>query len=75
MRRPIYHKLLRPSPTVEKYLGGLEAAVMAVLWTSCLGTGLERQRKRDRSRGPACADFETIRERATGSRSLFLALV
>jgi predicted transcriptional regulator len=32
MRRPTYHKLLRPSPKVEKYLGGLETAVMDVLW-------------------------------------------
>jgi predicted transcriptional regulator len=32
MRRPTYHKLLRPSPKVEKYLGRLEAAVMEVLW-------------------------------------------
>jgi predicted transcriptional regulator len=32
MRRPLYHKLLRPSPKVEKYLGGLEAAIMDLLW-------------------------------------------
>jgi predicted transcriptional regulator len=32
MRRPSYHKLLRPSPKVEKYLGGLEAAIMERLW-------------------------------------------
>lgn len=34
MRRPAYHKLLRPSPKVEKYLGGLESAVMDHLWDS-----------------------------------------
>lgn len=32
MRRPLYHKITRPAPRVDKYLGGLEAAVMEILW-------------------------------------------
>lgn len=32
MRRPTYHKILRPSPKVEKYLGGLQAEIMELLW-------------------------------------------
>lgn len=31
-KRPAYHKILRPAPKVEKYLGELEAAVMAICW-------------------------------------------
>ena len=32
MRRPSYHKILRPSPKVEKYLGGLQAEIMELVW-------------------------------------------
>lgn len=32
MPRPAYHKLTRPSPRVEKYLGELETEIMTVLW-------------------------------------------
>jgi predicted transcriptional regulator len=32
MRRRAYHKLLRPSPKVEKYLGSLEVSIMELLW-------------------------------------------
>jgi len=38
MRRRAYHKLLRPSPKVEKYLGGLEAAIMEHLWDAGSGS-------------------------------------
>ena len=41
MRRPAYHKLLRPSPKVEKYLGALEAAIMQHLWS--VGQGSVRE--------------------------------
>lgn len=41
MPRPAYHKLTRPSPRVEKYLGELEAEVMAVLWADGDLTGRE----------------------------------
>ncbi len=41
MRRRAYHKLLRPSPKVEKYLGGLEAAIMEHLWDA--GSGSVRE--------------------------------
>ncbi|MDE3075118.1 MAG: BlaI/MecI/CopY family transcriptional regulator [Chloroflexota bacterium] len=32
MKRPSYHKILTPSPKVEKYLGGLQADVMELMW-------------------------------------------
>lgn len=32
MARPLYHKITRPAPRVEKYLGELEAEIMAILW-------------------------------------------
>lgn len=41
MPRPVYHKLLRPSPKVDKYLGKLEAEVMEHLWT--VGNGSVRE--------------------------------
>ena len=32
MRRPSYHKILRPSPKIQKYLGGLQAEIMELIW-------------------------------------------
>src|SRR6266571_3392394 len=32
MPRPSYHKILRPSPKIEKYLGGLQAEIMELIW-------------------------------------------
>jgi predicted transcriptional regulator len=36
--RPRYHKLSRPSPKVERYLGSLESQVMAYFWRTSSGT-------------------------------------
>lgn len=33
MPRPVYHKVLRPSPKVDKYLGKLEAQIMEYFWS------------------------------------------
>jgi predicted transcriptional regulator len=30
--KPLYHKITRPAPKVDKYLGELEAAIMTFLW-------------------------------------------
>ncbi len=38
MPRPRYHKLSRPSPKVERYLGSLESQVMAYFWRTNSGT-------------------------------------
>lgn len=32
MPRPLYHKITRPAPKVDKYLGELETAIMSILW-------------------------------------------
>jgi predicted transcriptional regulator len=32
MPRPSYHRILRPSPKIEKYLGGLQAEIMELIW-------------------------------------------
>lgn len=38
MPRPGYHKLSRPSPKVERYLGSLESRVMEYFWRTDSGT-------------------------------------
>jgi predicted transcriptional regulator len=38
VRKPGYHKITRPSPKVDKFLGALEAQVMDYLWREGSGT-------------------------------------
>lgn len=38
MSKPRYHKITRPSPKVDKFLGSLEARVMDYFWRTRSGT-------------------------------------
>jgi predicted transcriptional regulator len=63
MPRPRYHKITRPSPKVDKFLGFLEAEVMEYFWRVGSGTVREVVAYLERSRPVAYTTVMTVMTR------------
>jgi len=60
VRRPKYHKVTRPSPKVEKFLGSLEAQVMDYFWQSESGTMRDLVEHLERTHPAAYTTAQTV---------------
>ncbi len=63
MPRPRYHKITRPSPKVDKFLGALEAAIMEYLWRVEGGTVRDVVEHLERRRPVAYTTVMTVMTR------------
>lgn len=74
MPRPRYHKITRPSPKVDKFLGSLETEIMEFFWRGGSGTVRDVVAYVERSRSIAYTTVMTVMTRLAEKGLLARAL-